>query len=693
MKTNPLPIFRMDRPWRRMVLLGVALMFAPCMAAADEASHGERIYQQQCAKCHGESGEGTEKGYPIPLEGDLSVDQLAELITKTMPEGAPKKCVGEEADAVAAFIHDAFYSPIAQARNKPARIELSRLTVRQYRNSVTDLIGSFRGGANWDDQRGLKAEYFNSRGFRNNARVIERTDPVVHFDFKDSSPDPDKVDPHEFSIRWNGSILAPETGDYEFIIRTDHATRLWVNDNDTPLVDAWVKSGDDTEHRESIFLLGGRVYPIRLEFSKAKQGVDDKKSKERPPAPASISLEWVLPKRVAEVIPERYLSPNRSPEAFVAETPFPPDDRSIGYERGTSVSVAWDAATTDAAIEVADYVVDHLRELTGAREDAADREKRVKDFCRRFTERAFRRPLTDDLAAFFVDRQFNEASDLETAIKRSVLLTLKSPRFLYQEILDDGVDPYDVASRISFGLWDSLPDEALLKAAAEGQLSTREQVARQAERMVNDLRTKAKLREFFQQWLKVEQVPDIAKAPEAYPEFDEAVASDLRSSLDLFIDDVVWSDSSDFRQLLLAEDLYLNGRLAKVYGAGFARRRPIPEGYDGREGTRGGADPPVPDGGLRVHGDDLADPSRGVSHAECPGPGLASAARGLRAAGTGSAPGSDDERTCRPANQPRNVHEVPRDDQPAGVHARKLRRDRALPDRGKRTGHRRNRLV
>jgi hypothetical protein len=84
--------------------------------------------------------------------------------------------------------------------------------------------------------------------------------------------------------------------------------------------------------------------------------------------------------------------------------------------------------------------------------------------------------------------------------------------------------------------------------------------------MVADPRTRSKLREFFLQWLKVEEVPDVAKDPEQFPGFDGAIISDLRTSLDLFLEDVVWGENSDFRQLLLAEDVFLNGRLAKFYG-------------------------------------------------------------------------------------------------------------------------------
>ncbi|MCA1686512.1 MAG: DUF1592 domain-containing protein, partial [Planctomycetia bacterium] len=399
-----------------------------------------------------------------------------------------------------------------------------------------------------------------------------RVDPEVRFDFGEESPEPGKLDAAQFSIRWQGSVLAPETGDYEFIVQTDHSMRFWVNDLNRPLIDALVKSGNDTEHRETIRLLGGRAYPVRLEFSKAKQGVDDSKKKKPKPVKASVSLEWKLPHRPAEVIPSRNLSPDGSPETFVVSAPFPPDDRSVGYERGTAISKAWDQATTDAAIEAAGHVSARLRELAGAGDGDDDRKARLREFCLKFAERAFRRPLDDDQKQRFVDRQFAEAGDPETAVKRVVLLVLKSPRFLYRET---GTDPYDVASRVSFGLWDSLPDAPLLEAAASGTLATRAQVSAQAERMVTDPRARAKVREFFQQWLRVENAPDIAKDPQAFPGFDEAVASDLRTSLELSVDDVVWGDRPDFRRLLLADEIFLNGRLARFYGADLSPDAPF----------------------------------------------------------------------------------------------------------------------
>ncbi len=382
----------------------------------------------------------------------------------------------------------------------------------------------------------------------------------------------------EFRVNWHGSVLAPETGEYEFVVKSENAIKLWVNDTVRPLIDASVKSGDDTEYRESIHLLGGRVYPLRLEFSRGKE----KRS--------SVSLLWKPPHGALGVIPRRNLTPGSFPETFVLRTPFPPDDRSVGYERGTSISKAWEQATTDAAIEVAGYVAEHLKDLAGVSDGTPEKERETKlrDFCGRFAERAFRRPLSDEQKAIFLDRQFKASRDPNVALKRVLLLVLKSPRFLYRELGTGQPDAFDVASRLSFGLWDSLPDAPLWEAAASGRLAGREQVADQARRMVADLRARSKLREFFLQWLRVDQGPEVAKDPKIFPDFDESVVADLRNSLELFLDDIIGSESADFRELLHANYLYLNGRLARFYGAELPADAPfqkVERKQDGRAGV------------------------------------------------------------------------------------------------------------
>lgn len=544
-------------------------------AEADPAA----IYAKKCASCHGDKGQGTQD-HPDPLVGDRSIRELAELIDRTMPDGKADQCQGEEARLVAAYIHDAFYSIIAQERNRPATVEFSRLTVRQYENAVADVIGSFRGQPKIHREHGLKAGYYHSRNFRRERRLIERRDAVVDFQFGESLPEgypafeeptegdekqknEKRLEHQEFSIKWEGSVIAPETGDYDFIVETENGFRLWLNDDDPPLIDAWVKSGNDTVFRGTRRLLGGRAYPIRLEFFRYREKT------------ASIKLKWKVPHRTEELIPERCLSPDWSPETFVLTTAFPPDDRSIGYERGSSISPEWDEATTYAALETAAYVAGNLNELARTKSDAPDRTAKLKEFSRKFVEQAFRRDLKPDEVEEYVHRHFAAGIPDQSAMKRIVLLALKSPRFLYREIGVGDFDSFSTANWLSFTLWDSIPDQTLLDAARANQLRDREQLERQVDRMLQDPRSLSKTMAFLKQWLNVGHFPELLKDPQLFPGFTPELVSDLQTSLDLFLEGIATSENADFRQLLLSDRLPLNGRLATFYGAELPENAPF----------------------------------------------------------------------------------------------------------------------
>lgn len=522
-------------------------------SAADEPT-GEQLYRQMCVSCHGAHGEGTDK-VPATLVGDRSIKELAALIDETMPEDDPKKCVGADAEKVAAYIHDAFYSVIAQERNRPARVELSHLTVNQHENAVTDLLQSFYGENTLDESRGLKAEYYKERRRRKESRVIERVDAQVDFQYGEGTPDPMMDNKQEFSIEWEGSLIAPETGIYDFILETENGGRFFVNDEEKPLVDASVRSGDQKEYTGTLRLMGGRAYRLRLEYFKAKEKT------------ASVRLKWKPPYRPVEVIPQRCLSPNWSPKSFVLNAPFPPDDRSRGYERGSAVSKEWYDAVTAASLEVANAVVVDLDRLSRTKADAMDRRPKVQEFCIKFAERAIRRPLDDDSKQFYVTRHFAEGVDLDTATRRTIAMILQSPNFLYREVNRGAFDDFDTASWLSFSLWDSIPDQQLIDAVARGQLKTADQITRQAERMLQSPKTRSKVREFIAKWLRLDHHLELSKDSNTFPQFTPEVAADLRTSLDLFVDEILWKRSSDFRELLSSDQIYLNGRLAAIYGA------------------------------------------------------------------------------------------------------------------------------
>jgi len=510
---------------------------------------GRIVYETHCVSCHGQNGAGT-TDVPAPIFGDRSISDLADLVTRTMPEGSPEDCAGDDARAVAEWMQQQFYSPEAQARLHPPRIELSRLTVSQFRNVIADLGTSFTWMARPGKERGLKAEYFAHRDRRGDRRVIQRIDSVVDFNFGSFSPDGEKIAEDAFSMQWTGSVIPRESGWYEFTIHTENGTRLYLNDNDSPLIDAWVRSGSDMDFRASRFLLEGRLYPVRLEWFKFKE------------ATASVSLRWKPPHGVEEAIPAANLAPEGSSEVIIVESPFPPDDRSSGYERGTSVSKEWDEATTNAAIEAADKFVAAVPRMIDRK---ANRDEQLRKFAGQFVERAFRRPLTDELRQIYIDSQFAAAKNSEEGLRRIVLLALKSPRFLYREPMGTN-DQFDRASRLSFALLNSVPDKQLFEAAQNGRLADDKQIREQAWRLINDYRGRARLLEFLRSWMNLERLQGIDKDAAAFPDFTPELASDLRVSLELMLEQVLDADDANFQRLLLTDTIFMNGRMAKFYG-------------------------------------------------------------------------------------------------------------------------------
>ena len=524
---------------------------------------GEVVYRQDCMSCHGPVGEGVAGKADEPLVGEKSIASLAKYIAREMPEDDPGTLSLADATASAEYIHKAFYSGEARARNHPPRIELAHLTVRQYRESIADLLASLRNATSTTETGGLAGAYRErperdpKKPDQNRPEVTfkQQVDPVIDFDFGDKAPDKGTF-AAQFAINWTGSVHVPDTGEYEFRVTTPNGVRLYVNmpeggSEKNALIDIWVSSAMTRTAAAPIFLLGGRSYPLKLEFFKYKDKT------------ASLKLEWRPPGGAWTVIPRTNLSPKSSSPVSVISVPLPPDDGSIGYERGASVSREWTEAIAKGALQVSGMIGPHLFALAGTKADAPDRGEKLKAFTLRFAQMAYRRPLTDeqkaDLTAIYA------ASVVpEVAAKRAFIFTLSNPAFLYPGIGPQ--DDYAVASRLALALWDSVPDAALLKAAAAGQLKDAAQVRLQAQRMMKDPRAKSKMRDFLHHWLHVEEGAEIAKDQKEYPGFDQGVVMDLRTSLDLFAESIVWSEASDYRQLLLSDTILMNERLAKFYG-------------------------------------------------------------------------------------------------------------------------------
>ncbi|MFP6613580.1 MAG: DUF1588 domain-containing protein [Pirellulales bacterium] len=543
-----------------------AYLFAPVLLLAlangrtfgDEAllKEGGEIYRSRCAACHGAAGEGVAKHYRKPLVGTATIAELSELISETMPEDEPDACSGRDAVAVATYIHGAFYSKPAQL----PRRRLARLTGPQLRQSLADLYGRFAGTVPYSDKYGLRGKYFDGSNLRRDKRKIERIDKVVEFDFEDKGPG-EGIKANEFSIQWAGGLKIDVTGRYEVIIRSTCAFVCYLGSYDREFINNYVQSGDKSEFRRSLVLTAGRVYPLKIWFQQRKR-----KTKQ---PPARVSLSWIPPYGTEQVIPSRNLLAENVPAAFALQTKLPPDDRSYGYERGIAVDRLWDDSTTVAAIEFAEIAADELWPRFRQSQPGGAGEKRgaLRGFLTEVVGTAFRGPLDDTMRKLYVDDPVDATEDDAGAIRRSLLVSLKSPRFLYP-LLDGHRSPSQRgANRLALTLHDSLPvDSWLISQTANGKLETENELRVAAERMVSDYRTRGKTREMLYAWLDLDHIGQIEKDEDLLPDFDAALVSDLRASLDGQLDEIVWSPASDYRQLMRADWVYTNDRLHRFLG-------------------------------------------------------------------------------------------------------------------------------
>jgi hypothetical protein len=211
-------------------------------------------------------------------------------------------------------------------------------------------------------------------------------------------------------------------------------------------------------------------------------------------------------------------------------------------------------------------------------------------FIRDFGPRAWRRPLSDSeiagLNALFtlpyeVPDGF-EGPAFEAGFTLVVETMLQSPYFLYRIEIGEpaeaamveasGVEGlhrltgYEVASRLSYLLWQSMPDDVLFEAAADGTLDTPEGVLAEAKRMLEDPRAGDGLMEFFRQWLEFDRITSVEKDPRLFPNFDRSLLVSMRDELEWLLADHVFVEGRDFRDVFSTRRARVDAALARIYG-------------------------------------------------------------------------------------------------------------------------------
>lgn len=192
--------------------------------------------------------------------------------------------------------------------------------------------------------------------------------------------------------------------------------------------------------------------------------------------------------------------------------------------------------------------------------------------------RIFRRPITTDERDRFALRfhAWETSVDFEAAVRLTLSAMLQSPQFLYRAepiditpgIATAPVEPYAMASRLSFFLWESVPDDLLLEAAAKNELASEPQIRAQAERMLNDDRAKRVLWSFHRQWLGLDRVltdEQLYRTPEIDPGWTAASALSAHEESRRFVENVLRGGGS-FRDLLLSRRAWVDRETARIYG-------------------------------------------------------------------------------------------------------------------------------
>jgi hypothetical protein len=200
------------------------------------------------------------------------------------------------------------------------------------------------------------------------------------------------------------------------------------------------------------------------------------------------------------------------------------------------------------------------------------------EFIDSFGERAFRRPLSADESARF-QTLFDLGSTLgdtgnpfEDGVQLVVEAMLQSPQFLYRTEVSSGavvdgrsaLDDWEVASRLSYFIFDSMPDDELLSRAREGELHTPEQVGTEVARMLDDPRASSKFASFHEQVWQVGRYAKIAPDSGVYPGLPDDLVDRLRASSNRFFESVVESDGG-LREMLTAPYAFVDSELASIY--------------------------------------------------------------------------------------------------------------------------------
>lgn len=557
------------------------------LAAAEFSTQVLPILKTHCVKCHGP--ETQESGLRLDtLSTDLLNDRAATerwhaalnaLNAGEMPPEDEPQLSAADHGVVTNWIRKQVDSALEARRQTDGRVVLRRLNRAEYQNTMTDLLG-----LEMDYTRDLPPDAVSADGFTNNGsslqmsaiqleyyldtarraldRVIVTGDAPKVFDYTFAKSNLDKwlgKTVRSNRLQRMQEFLATMVDEYpeegEFLVRVTLTADV-KTEVGFPLLRVSVGYRPDTQE------LMNNFETVEI-TSPAEQTFEFRGRLENFPMPVRGQGKYPgLVVRVRNIYDDGSDRPAEQKEGKKRVYPDEPALPALNIQSVEFHGPLYDQWPPKLHRDI--LFESELRD--------SDERAYVADVLRQFMHRAWRRPVEDAdvqrLAAFFEEIR-PEFPTFEEAIREALAMVLISPDFLYlMEPAGDVKRPladWELASRLSYFLWSTMPDRTLMDLAANNQLNDPETLAGQVDRMLYDSRSDRFVRQFTEQWLHLSHVDSVAINRDHYPGFDDGLKVDMVQETQSFFRELLRHNLSALN-LLSSDFTMLNERLAKHYG-------------------------------------------------------------------------------------------------------------------------------
>jgi hypothetical protein len=561
-------MIRMARSTALAACFVAGTAFAQAPSPDTSKDPNKALIQRYCVGCHNSSL----KTAGVVLQGlDLStVSSKADLLEKVLrkvksdqmpPPGMPRPQQAAR-DAFRQWLETSLDAESA-AHPDPGRVAIHRLNRAEYSNAVRDVL-------DLDVNPGAMLPVDDSGyGFDNNGDVLS-VSPALLDRYLSVARKISRLAVGDPTIKPVEDAYEPRRGGRNNPV----PPRLeWISD-DLPFNSA---GGVSVRY---YFPLNAE-YVIRVSFGDRNSPASEKPMELRIPVQAGPRTVGVTFPRES-LIPELSAVPGHRPESRQVSLDLRLDGASIKRTTIPGVSGALPRITNLAiggpynATGSGD-TPSRLKIFTCRPNGPSDESRCAQEIVSKLARHAYRRPVANadvqPLVALY--RQARAKGNFEYGIQKTIEAILISPDFLFRvesQMASKGsagpmrpVAPLDLASRLSFFLWSSVPDDQLMDLAVSGKLSKPEVLKQQVTRMLDDPKSTALTTNFAGQWFYLRNLASVRPDPVIFPDWDESLRASLQRETELFFESIVRENRSSL-DLLRANYTYLNERLAKHYG-------------------------------------------------------------------------------------------------------------------------------